>query len=99
MWAVVSPWGGRYLRRFGAHTRARFRACMLVLLLNEAMWARCRIRYSKVLKEFICLSDFWQSKKCQCLRGVCHLEVISKLGLQIFYVTNFEGRLGRDQDG
>ena len=41
--------GGGYLRRFGAHTRARFLACMLVLLLKDAMWARCRIRYSKVL--------------------------------------------------
>jgi hypothetical protein len=40
---------GSYLSRFGAHTRARFLACMLVLLLKEAMWARCRIRYSKVL--------------------------------------------------
>lgn len=28
---------GGYLRRFGAHTRARFLACMLVLLLKEAM--------------------------------------------------------------
>lgn len=42
-----------YLRRFGAHTRARFRACMLVLLLKEAIWARCRIRYSKVLEWFV----------------------------------------------
>lgn len=78
--AALSPRGGSYLRRFGAHTRARFLACMLVLLLNEAMWARCRIRYSKVLKEFVCSIDFWQSKKCQCLCEVCHVEVIPKLG-------------------
>lgn len=47
---VVRGWGGGgYLSRLGAHTRARFRACMLVWLLKEAMWARCRIKYSKVL--------------------------------------------------
>lgn len=89
---------GSYLRRFGAHTRARFLACMLVLLLNEAMWARCRIRYSKVLKRSVCLLDVWQSKKCQHPCEVCHLKVIPKVGCKAPYIMNFEGVVGRDQD-
>lgn len=40
-----------YLRRLGAHTRARFLECMFVLLLNEAICVKCLLRYSKVLWE------------------------------------------------
>lgn len=36
--------------RLGAHTMARFRACMLVRALCPAMRSRCRIRNSRVLR-------------------------------------------------
>lgn len=38
-----------YLSRLGAHTKARFRVCMLVIVLKVARWARCLVRYSRVL--------------------------------------------------
>lgn len=41
-----------YLRRLGAHTKARFLVCILVMLLKEARWVRCLIRYSSVLQWF-----------------------------------------------
>lgn len=41
-----------YLRRLGAHTKARFLVCMLVMLLKEARWVKCLIRYSSVLQWF-----------------------------------------------
>lgn len=40
-----------HLSRLGAHTIARFRACMLVWALNEAMWTKCLIRNSSVLQK------------------------------------------------
>lgn len=36
--------------RFGAHTKARLRVCMLVWGLKVARWAKCLVRYSRVLK-------------------------------------------------
>lgn len=60
-----------YLRRFGAHTKARFLVCMLVMLLKEARWVRCLIRYSNVLQWFhtkkekcviLTVSACWDSK-------------------------------------
>lgn len=38
-----------HLRRFGAQTMARFLVCMLVVELKVARWARCLMRYSRVL--------------------------------------------------
>lgn len=43
-------WGSTCRSRFGAQTRARFRACMLVWVLNVARWAKCLVRNSRVLK-------------------------------------------------
>lgn len=41
---------GFYLSRLGAQTIARFLTCMLVSSLKVARWARCFIRYSRVLR-------------------------------------------------
>ena len=38
-----------YLRRFGAHTMAKFLACMLVTELFTDKQAKCLIRYARVL--------------------------------------------------
>lgn len=38
-----------YLRRFGAHTMAKFLACMLVTELFAARQAKCLIRNTRVL--------------------------------------------------
>lgn len=38
-----------YRSRFGAQTSAKFRACMFVWVLNVARWAKCLVRYSRVL--------------------------------------------------
>lgn len=43
------PWRSTYLSRFGAQTSAKFRACMFVWVLNVARWAKCLVRYSRVL--------------------------------------------------
>lgn len=40
-----------YLSRFGAQTMARFLMCMLVSSLKVARWARCFMRYSRVLRD------------------------------------------------
>lgn len=42
-------WRSTHLNRFGAQTSARFRACMFVWVLNVARWAKCLVRYSRVL--------------------------------------------------
>lgn len=39
-----------HLSRLGAQTRARFRVCMLVYVLKVARWAKCFVRYSRVLQ-------------------------------------------------
>lgn len=41
-----------HLSRLGAQTRARFRVCMLVYVLKVARWAKCFVRYSRVLQSF-----------------------------------------------
>ena len=42
-------WSSTCRKRFGAQTRARFRACMFVWVLNVARWAKCLVRNSRVL--------------------------------------------------